>query len=75
MKKADISNRFITISAMLGCFANAILADVPVPSPKRMPDEPAGDNWGFIIGGSLFAFAGAFVVVWIARKLSKRSSK
>lgn len=75
MKKADLSNRCITILSTVGCFANAMFADIPTPNPKRMPDERAGYDWGFIIGGSLFVFAGALIVVWIARKLSKRSSK
>lgn len=75
MKKADLSNRFITILVTLGCFVNGMFADIPRPSPKKIPDEPVGYDWGFIIGGSLFAFAGALIIVWIARKFSQRSSK
>ena len=75
MKKAELSNRFINILVTLGCSANIMFADIPRPSPKMIPDEPAAYDWGFIIGSSLFAFAGALVIVWIARKFSQRSSK
>ena len=61
------------------CFLSRIvLADVapPTPTPKaKSVVEPAGYEWGSIIGVGLFILAGLLIVVWVISKLSKRESK
>lgn len=75
MKTTDIIIRFSSILALLSCCTMAILGDIPLPISPGQPNAMPGYELGSIISPSLFALAGALVLVWIGRKFSKRSSK
>ena len=72
--------RFRIFGLLISTLALAVnvFCDIPPadPSnPKKLANELAGTDWVYIASGALFAFAGALILVWIGRKISKRSLK
>lgn len=78
MNIRGIGYRLLILLTAFGAFTAAVFCDAVAPgasNSKPIPEEPPGYDWGYIASGAIFAFAGAIILVWIGRKISKRASK
>ncbi|MEQ1644134.1 MAG: hypothetical protein ABL959_11875 [Pyrinomonadaceae bacterium] len=68
MKIKEFLAALLAIAVMVGATAVDAIADIPAPKT-----EPAGVDWSFVLMGAVSAFLGAWLFIWLGRKLFKKT--
>lgn len=68
MNIKGVLRALLAMTVMVCAVAADAIADIPPPKT-----EPAGVDWSFVLMGAISAFLGAWLFIWLGRKLFKKT--